>query len=268
MIAGDYHIHTRLCRHASGLMEEYVQAALNLGLKDIAFTDHIPLPDNFDSAHRMALNELEHYVASVEKLKKKYPQMTIRLGIEADFYDGFEGFLEKTIASYPFEVVILSVHFVKGWPANNWAFSYYFPDRTYQEIYSDYLQAVLRGIETGLFNVVGHLDLIKSPHEPLLKHNYPEVTAILDKVKQHNMSVELNTSGLRKEIGQMFPHTDFLPLLAEKGIPFNLGSDAHAPHQVGYNFGELLNMLEEQFGFSGSTDKQPADGLKFYCLHD
>ncbi|MCD4692171.1 MAG: PHP domain-containing protein, partial [Calditrichales bacterium] len=57
-MTADYHIHTKLCKHARGEMEEYVEQALRIGLKEIAFTDHIPLPDNFDIAHRMAYHEL------------------------------------------------------------------------------------------------------------------------------------------------------------------------------------------------------------------
>ncbi len=74
----DYHIHTKLCKHASGEMEEYVESAIQKGLKEIAFTDHIPLPDNFDIAHRMTENELELYLENINKLSDLYPEIEIK----------------------------------------------------------------------------------------------------------------------------------------------------------------------------------------------
>ncbi len=39
----DYHVHTARCGHAGGDMREYVVTALERGLDEIAFTDHVPL---------------------------------------------------------------------------------------------------------------------------------------------------------------------------------------------------------------------------------
>ena len=243
-ITRDYHIHTKLCKHAKGEMFEYVETAIEKGLTEIAFTDHIPLPDGFDAAHRMAESDLEKYVKSIEDLRRQYPQIKIRCGIEADFYDGFEDYLQKTFARYAFEIIIMSVHYVKGWPKNNWAFSFYFPDCSLTAVYSDYLQAVRRGVETGLFNVLGHLDLIKRPEQSLLEQNRAEVEEILESCARFNMAVELNTSGLRKEIGQVYPDLSFMPLVKEAGLPICFGSDAHEPWQVGYRFEDTDNALK------------------------
>jgi len=235
----DYHIHTKLCKHASGEMHEYVKSAIKKGIKEIAFTDHIPLSDNFDIAHRMAEKELELYLEQINKLSESYPEILIKTGIEADYYDGHEVYLEKIINEFDFDLVILSIHFVYGWPEGNWAFVYDFPDRTLREVYSDYLQALMRGIKCGLFDIVGHLDLVKSPEQPLLQKNKEELEQVFKLAGQHNMAVEINTSGLRKKIGQSYPAQEIIPLILEHGLPLTLGSDAHKPEQVGFNFSEL-----------------------------
>lgn len=235
----DYHIHTKLCKHARGEMEEYVEQALHIGLKEIAFTDHIPLPDNFDIAHRMAYHELEGYANKIQQLQKSYPDIIIKTGIEADFYDGFEDYLYQTLNRFQFDLVIMAVHFVKGWGKSNWAFSYYFPDKSLKQIYSEYLQAVKRGINTGLFNIVGHLDLIKSEDHSVLELNEDEVKDILQAAKEQNMAVELNTSGLCKSINETYPNLNILPMIAEKDLPITFGSDAHQPDRVGFYFNEL-----------------------------
>jgi len=74
----DNHIHTKLCKHAEGEVFEYVEKALILGIKEIAFTDHIPLPDNFDLAHRMQFSEIDTYTRWVRRAKEKYPEIKIR----------------------------------------------------------------------------------------------------------------------------------------------------------------------------------------------
>ncbi len=232
----DFHIHTKRCKHAEGTTREYVEQAIRLGLKEIAFTDHIPLPNGFDNAHRMDERELDEYVREIIGLQTLYPEITIRLGIEADFIDGYESYLERTIKAYPFEVVILSVHFIAHWPGGNWVFSYDFPNKSLQEIYSEYLQAVKRGIETGLFNVVGHLDLIKRPNAPLLSKNSAEIDAILRAAKEKEMAIEINTSGFRKAIREPYPDLSFLPIIAQHGLKVTMGSDAHRPQQVGFKF--------------------------------
>jgi len=240
----DYHLHTVRCKHAKGSMEQYVQQAVRLGLKEIAFSDHIPLPDTYDLAHRMAENELDEYVADVRRLQKEYPQIVIKLGIEADFIDGMETFLENVLQRHPFDLVIMSVHFIRGWPQGNWVFAYDFPDKTLTEIYEEYLDALLRGIETGLFDIVGHLDLIKSPEQSLLKHNRAKTERVLDEVQKQHMALEINTSGWRKAIAEPYPAKEIWPLLLQRRLPLTIGSDAHAPEQVGFAFERLPQELQ------------------------
>ncbi len=240
----DYHLHTARCKHAKGNMEEYVKQAIRLGLTEIAFTDHIPLPDNYDSAHRMAENELADYVADVQRLQKEFPQLKIKLGVEADFIDGMENFLEDILRQHPFDLVIMSVHFIRHWPEGNWVFKYNFPGKTLTQIYEDYLQAVLRGLQSGLFDIVGHLDLIKAARQSVLAYNRPSIERILREVQKQGMAVEINTSGWRKAVAQPYPAGEAWPLLLEHRIPLTIGSDAHAPDQVGFAFERLQSELQ------------------------
>ena len=91
---GDYHIHTEFCHHASGNMEAYVESAIRKGIPEIGFADHAPAKPGFDPVHRMNLDEFPIYVKKVIKLRDRFPQMCILLGIEADIYPGFESYLE------------------------------------------------------------------------------------------------------------------------------------------------------------------------------
>lgn len=241
----DYHIHTKRCKHAEGEMHEYVEKAIELNIPEIAFTDHIPLPDDFDLPHRMGYNELELYVKEIESLKYQYPEIKIHAGIEADYYEGFEEYLNQTFRQFKFEIIIMSVHFIKNWPKNNWVFSYHFPDKSINKIYSEYLQTLKKGINTGLFDIVGHLDLIKDENAPLLNTNKSEVLDILKCTKNQSMAIEINTSGLRKDIDEPYPNFDIIPYLEKYQISITLGSDAHKPEQVGLKFDETEKILAD-----------------------
>lgn len=242
----DYHIHTKLCKHAEGEIHSYVEHALGLGLSEIAFTDHIPLPKNFDIAHRMTLGELDTYRGWIEKLRTSYPEITIRFGIEADYYRGFESYTEKILDAYDFDIVIMSIHFLHHWPEGNWVFNYTFPEKSIKEIYIDYLDTVIEGIHTGLFDVVGHVDIIKSSGHSFVQTVPNEVAKLLQSIKSHNMALEINTSGFRKSANESYPGYDWLKKIKSHHVPLTVGSDAHTPYQIGLNFYDVHARLRSE----------------------
>jgi len=239
----DNHIHTKLCKHAEGEVYQYVETAIELGITELAFTDHIPLPDNFDIAHRMQMQELDIYTKWISEVRSQYPEIAIRFGIEADFYEGFERHTELIIKNYDFDLVIMSVHFLRHWPNGNWVFDYYFPNKSKSEIYSDYIHTIIKGIKTGLFDVLGHVDMIKSPGDSLVQMIPDEIELLLKTAKHNNMTLEINTSGFRKKTGESYPGLDWIDLIKKIRIPLTVGSDAHTPNQVGLEFNKVYREL-------------------------
>jgi histidinol-phosphatase (PHP family) len=239
----DYHIHTSLCKHAYGSMEEYIHMALKNGIEEICFTDHIPLPHKFDAGHRMDLSDIDTYLNDVEKCRQLFPEIKIFTGIEADYLEGYEEFLEGFLKQYSFDLVIMAIHFLKDWPEEFWVFNYDFPDKPIQDIYSDYFNAMKKGIETGFYQVVGHFDLIKRAGHPIMATNKTDVENIFQEILKRSMAIEINTSGLRKSINQTFPSMDIIELAVKRGVPVTLGSDAHKPDQVGFYFREILEKI-------------------------
>lgn len=241
----DYHLHTRLCKHASGEVNEYVEQAIKLGLTEIAFTDHIPLPDNYDIEHRMDHREIETYLHWVENMRECYPEIKIRTGIEADYIDGMEDYLEQFLNKYAFDVVIMSVHFVKKWPQGNWVFNYNFPDKTINDILQDYITEIIKGIRTGLFDVLGHADLIKLPGQSLVQMVPHLVRDLLNELETAEMAIEINSSGYRRDIQESYPGFDWLNMIYEHRIPVSTGSDAHQPSQIALNFQTVYHTLAD-----------------------
>lgn len=245
----DYHIHSSLCRHAEGELNEYIEHAITSGIREIAVTDHIPLPNKFDLAHRMNMRDIETYLHWIDNARMTYPEIIIRSGIEADYIKGYEDFLGKFLASYKFDVVLMSIHFIGHWKDGNWVFNYSFPERDREDIFNDYINEMIAGIKTGLFDVVAHVDLLKKPGESFIKLFPEKVDQLLTEIKKSDMALEINSSGFRKEVGESFPGIDWLNALHTKEVPVCTGSDAHKPGQVGFNFEYVYDELKKH-GFS------------------
>jgi histidinol-phosphatase (PHP family) len=232
----DYHIHCHFCRHASGSLEEYARAALKQGLSEICFTPHVPFPvyrpGFYGGSLRMDLEEFPRYLEELERARRAVPGLRILSGIEADYVEGTEEFLEEFLASNPFDLVLMSVHFVRAWPGNQWVFDLSADGRPLERIYDDYLHAVRAGIETGLFDCVAHFDLIKQPGHPLIDTHRTEIQQIVRLCRDRGMSAEVNVSGSRKPIGEPYPAWPIVRLMVEEGLPLVPGSDAHEPSHV------------------------------------
>lgn len=67
----DYHVHTAFCKHAVGTVSEYITKAAELGLKEICFTDHMPLPDHLDGCSRMAMSEVNQYFETIDTARSQ-----------------------------------------------------------------------------------------------------------------------------------------------------------------------------------------------------
>ncbi len=243
MLSRDYHVHTAYCGHASGEMEQYVRHAVSVGLKEICFCDHMPLRDGYDPEHRMSAADLTSYIDTIGSLRKRFPQLTIRLGFEADYIAGMEDYLLDFRRRYRVDYYLMSVHFVTGWPDGEWTFAFPFGSATIASRYTDYFQTMKAGIRTGIFDAVAHFDLIKRPQYPVYELVPEQVDEVLDEIAAAGMALEYNTSGLRKPLAEAFPAEAVLARAVNRGIPICLGSDAHHPEQVGYAFREAAEVL-------------------------
>ena len=248
----DYHNHTKLCKHAEGEVYQYVEKAISLGITEMAFTDHMPLPNNFDIVHRMAEKEMEIYVEWVSQAQSRYPEIKILFGIEADYYEGFEEYTEKYLNKYDFDMVIMSIHFLKNWPQGSWVFNYDFPHRSFEDIYTEYLNTIINGIKTGLFDIIGHLDIVKTPGQSMTQLVPDELSRVMQEINKQNMVLEINSSGFRKKVGEPYPELQMLDIIKENNVPVCVGSDSHSPEQVGLRFDEIYETLNQN-GFETLT---------------
>ncbi len=242
----DYHTHTSLCKHAQGDAEEYILRAIELGLDEIGCSEHIPMPGGFDEKHRMSLEQYQTvYAPRVSELRDRHKgKITVRRGIEADFFSGTETWVEGFIRENDFDYVIGSVHFLGSWGFDDAVFVHNFEGRDVDDVYEKYFETVKRSARSGLFDIIGHCDLVKKfGHRP--KRDQTEhVRETMKEIRKNNLCIEINTSGLRKPVEEMYPAESILQIARETGVPLTLGSDAHDPADVGADFARAVELIE------------------------
>jgi histidinol-phosphatase (PHP family) len=245
-LPADYHMHTPLCCHARGEPDEYAKRALELGFREIGFSDHAPMPrDDFDN-WRMNADKLDEYVAKVRKVQKDFPQLTIRLALEVDYLPGYEDWIRDLAARQPWDYFIGSVHYVSdSWAIDDPQKVSEWKNHDAGEVWSVYLERLTKTAETGFFEIIGHADLPKKFGHPPPCDCTPLYKKFLDAAKKHNCAIELNTAGLRKDCREIYPSREILQLAFQTGVPITFGSDAHAPEEVGMNFAEAIQLARE-----------------------
>ena len=242
----DYHMHTPLCRHATGHPREYAAHAVERGLTEIGFSDHSPMArDNFDD-WRMRLDQLDEYVESVQEARQDFPQLTIRLALEVDYLTGQEHWIRDLAGRHSWDYFIGSVHYISnGWDIDNPSKISQWKERDAYEVWSEYFDCLTRAADSGLFEIIGHTDLPKKFGFLPDRDCTSLFQTFLEATKRSGSAIELNTAGLRKNCREIYPSRQILELAKAAGVPITFGSDAHAPNEVGLNFGEAIQLARE-----------------------
>jgi len=240
----DYHMHTPLCKHAVGEPEEYARRAVERGIQEIGFSDHGPMPPDYDPDFRMREDQYPEYVDMVSRCRKAFPGLSIKLGLEADYHPGTEEFVRETIGRYEFDYVIGSVHYLGDWGFDNPENVRRFEGRDVHALYAQYYELVARLARTGLYDIVGHPDVIKKfGHRPDRDYEPLERRA-LEAVAAAGMALDVNTSGLRRPAKEIYPTLRMLRAARERGVGVTFGSDAHEPRLVGEAFDRAVALVK------------------------
>lgn len=241
----DYHTHHYRCGHASGTLDEVVECAVERGLAEIGLSDHSPIyhfdePQPFPKT-AMHPDELPRYVDEMLEVRERYAgRIKVRLGIESDYILGWDDFYRELWDAYPLDYVIGSVHWLGRWNV----FWRELPEgKSREQIYEEYFLTVQAAAKSGIFSILGHLDVPKT-NGHMDATMTPLVRETLHVIKEADVAIELNTSGWRKPVNECYPGPEILSYAAELGIPVTLGSDAHSPELVGADFDRALNLLQ------------------------
>jgi histidinol-phosphatase (PHP family) len=248
----DGHVHTRLCNHAEGEMEDYVRAAIERGLRTMCFLEHLETEINYQPSCWLEDETFVEYFAEGARLKEHYQdQIEIRLGVEMGFNPLAVEAIQARLQHFPIERIGLSCHFhlYEGRHLNLLSrrrqsldiLAELGPD----QVLSTYLDTLTVAVATVNCDVLCHLDAALR-HLPGISFNAEhkiQIGHLLDTVKTQETALEINTSGFDYR-GSAFPAPWIITEALKRDIPLQAGSDAHRPQDVGRYFQDLPNYLE------------------------
>lgn len=249
----DYHMHSVLS-DGKNSYEEMVLSAISKGLDEIGFTDHVCLKP-VDWAIRV--EDIPVMTQQILDLKAEYKnEIQIRYGIEVDYFPGREDELRDLIDSIPVDYVIGSVHFIGDWNFDTDQSLY--GKWSNDKLYEKYFTLIKQAAQSGLFDIIGHIDIIKKFRV------YPESNQdklfddTLKIIKDHNLVVELNTGGMDRPCAEFTPSPHLLQMCYQHHIPVTLSSDAHRAEQIARHYESAVALLShigytEIVGFNKRT---------------
>ena len=246
----DYHMHSILS-DGHDTYEDMINSAISKGLDEIGFTDHVCLKP---VTWAIRTEDIPVMTEQIQDLKLKYKdQIQIRYGIELDYFPGVENELQEIIERIPVDYVIGSVHFIGDWNFDTDQSLY--GKWTNDKLYEKYFRIVQQAANSGLFDVIGHIDIIKK------FRIYPESNQdmlfeeTIKIIKASNLVVELNTGGLDRPCAEFTPGLKLLELCYANHVPVTLSSDAHRAGQIARHYETAVEMLlqvgyTEIYGFN------------------
>ncbi len=253
----DYHVHSNFSIDSRMSMSDACIKAMELGLTEIAFTDHVDLdwPDNLFPA--FDINALDKCIDETEEIKEKFrAYITVKKGVEIGLQPHTLEECSKIVTSYPFDFVIASVHIVGR---TDPSFPSYFESKNKEQSFIRYYEEILSLVGAfDDFSVLGHLDYVKrySPY-PYKDDDHKIGSDIIDEILKalirKNKGIEVNTSGYRHISNSPMPHFDVIKRYRELGGEIiTLGSDAHHTRYIGLNFKEAMKGIKNA-GFNQLT---------------
>lgn len=237
----DYHMHTTLS-DGHNTHEEMVLNAIEKGFDEIGFSDHFCIKQPCSWA--IGADAIAHLEEKILEVKEKYAdKISILFGIEVDYFNDREEEIRESLEPFNFDYVIGSIHFLDGWNYDTDKSRY--EDFSNDFLYEWYFHELQKAAKSGLFDYMGHPDLIKKfriwPETSKIEL-FEETATVFAK---SGVAFEINTSGKDRPCGEFFPGTALLKAFCSAGVPVTLGSDSHQKEQIGRHFEEARTILKE-----------------------
>lgn len=264
----DYHMHFEKGSYDYEWVKGFFSAAENRGLAEIGVSEHshgfpefkelyyedLILDDSFIGKFQqqwLKTNKfkytLDEYFAFMDSLRARGHK--VKTGIEVCNFQDQEK-VKSILSRYPFDYVIGSVHFLRGWAYDSSEIKAHWDEVPLTDIYEWYTEEVEKLAASGLYDVLGH------PFNIRLFKYFPDfdVSPFLKRaaaaLKKADMAVDINTGTLyRYPVEEISPYPDFMKVAAEYKLPVITTSDAHKPEDCG-NYVDKATDYAKSFGYT------------------
>jgi histidinol-phosphatase (PHP family) len=202
--------------------EEICREAQKLGLSEIGFAEHLDFePEDVG----YGFFNYEAYTKSIQDLRRKFAgSLIIRKGLEVDYQDFFDSEVRQTLRKWHFDYLIGSVHYIDHIMISEESLA----GKSARLVYPRYFHQIEACIDSGLFNILGHLDYVRRL-APDFANSFsgdlmPMIKEVLSRLIRRKMALEISTKA-----GQLaLPTPEVLALYKEMGGRLiSIGSDCH-----------------------------------------
>jgi histidinol-phosphatase (PHP family) len=262
----DAHVHTDQSPDSRVPIDVYAALAVAQGLSELAITDHVDF-DRRDPAYEYTTFADRERTVRAAADRWAARGLTIRFGAEMTWNRRWEADFRDHLERHRYDYVIGSVH---DWPES----PYRRPDvgswiagRTLDEIVAPYYNEVMAGVRAGVFDTIGHLDVVK-------RYLHPYVTAadlaarpdllepVLRTIVESDVALEVNTSGLIYPGAETYPSPSTVRRFRELGgSRVVAGSDAHRKDSLAQRF-DLAREILLDAGFDALTFRRGGDRVR------
>ncbi len=214
----DYHTHT-IYSHGKGTIEDNVREAVNKGLKGIAITDHGPGHITYGVRRK----KFEIMRSEIENLKKKYTDIEIKLGIEANIiHSNGQIDVSKEELQY-FDIVLAGYHygvfgkqFIRSGAIHLSNFMTTRTGRMIKKLKKTNTEAIVKALYNHNIYILTH---------PGSK-GYVDIREIAKACADNHTLMEINNSHRHLTVEE-------IKEAAQEDVSFIIDSDAHSPEKVG-----------------------------------
>lgn len=288
-----FHTHTQRCGHGAKDTgdKEWVEHAIKGGIKKLAFTDHIPLPDgmNHIANSRMDIAEVDSYLASIHYLQEKYKgQIEIESGFEFEYSKRDEDHLKELKSET--DKMVLGQHFVIDDSGKEYEITRGKGGKQISdEVLDLYAESIISAMDKDLPDVIAHPDLFMQARDSFGAKEEEITRAICRKAIEKGIPLEINFGKIASKVESKmpldelkkripYPSPEFWKIVAEEtriakengqDLFVIYGKDAHSPQQlstekdyeiaraiIGEQILEQLHIVTEHKELEESTKKQ------------
>lgn len=244
----DYHVHSLFSFDSEETLENILERAINLNMKQIAVTDHQDF--NWPVEGEFPYIDMEKYSKAMDYYKEKYKdKITVLKGIELGLMKGNAALCQNLLNTSMFDFVIGSCHIVDNMDPY---YSDFWKNRDDRASFELYFKTLLESLKDfSKIDTLGHMDYIVrySPNKDM-NYSVLDYKDIIDEILKfiifRDIKLEINTSNLAKGFSFPNPHTDIIRRYKELGgVYVTVGSDAHSADGIGYGFEKAKQIIEK-----------------------
>ena len=242
----DFHVHTDFSGDSDTPARDQLNQAVRMGMEEVCITDH----HDYDTAFTEIdfTLDIDAYLPYIMQMKGEYEgRLKVQTGIELGLQLHLKDYLNQLTEKYHFDFIIGSSHFVDRQDPYYPAF---FEGRAEKEAYRRFFEVTLKRVrELDCYDVIGHLDYVVR-YGPTANQNYSYqeyreyIDPILKTLIEHGKGLECNTGGYKYGLGHPNPTEEILLRYRQLGGEIlTIGSDAHEPKYLGYEFERTKDVL-------------------------